>query len=48
MFTQDEIKEMKIKVKIRDAVVKQASVSDREMNLSALLCEVDLICNDQM
>lgn len=48
MFTKDEIKEMKIKVKIRDAVVKQASVSDREMNLSALLCEVDLICNDQM
>lgn len=48
LFTTDEIKEMKIKVKIRDAVVKQASVSDREMNLSALLCEVDLICNDQM
>lgn len=48
LFTSDEIKEMKIKVKIRDAVVKQASVSDREMNLSALLCEVDLICNDQM
>lgn len=48
MFTNDSIKEMKIKIKIRDAVVKQASVSDREMNLSALLCEVDLICNDQM
>ncbi|EBS4516428.1 hypothetical protein DQT32_03225 [Salmonella enterica subsp. enterica serovar Braenderup] len=48
MFTKDEIKEMKIKVKIRDAVVKQANVSDREMNLSALLCEIDLICNDQM
>lgn len=48
MFTSDEIKEMKIKVKIRDAVVKQANVSDREMNLSALLCEIDLICNDQM
>ncbi len=48
MFTTDEIKEMKIKVKIRDAVVKQANVSDREMNLSALLCEIDLICNDQM
>lgn len=48
MFTNDEIKEMKIKVKIRDSVVKQASVSDREMNLSALLCEIDLICNDQM
>lgn len=46
MFTTDEIKQMKIKVKIRDGVVKQASVSDREMNLSALLCEIDLICND--
>lgn len=48
LFTTDEIKEMKIKVKIRDAVVKQASVSDREMNLSALMCEIDLICNDQL
>ncbi len=48
MFTNDDIKEMKIKIKIRDAVVKQASVSDREMNLSALLCEIDLICIDQM
>ena len=48
MFTDDQIKEMKIKVKIRDAVVKQASVADREMNLSALLCEIDLICNDIM
>lgn len=48
LFTDDVIKQMKIKIKIRDAVVKQASVSDREMNLSALLCEVDLICNDLM
>lgn len=48
MFTTDVVKQMKIKIKIRDAVVKQASVSDREMNLSALLCEVDLICNDLM
>lgn len=48
MFTNDEVKAMKIKVKIRDGVVKQASVSDREMNLSALLCEIDLICNDLM
>lgn len=48
MFTEDEIMQMKVKVKIRDAVVKQASVSDREMNLSALLCEIDLITNDLM
>lgn len=46
VFTKDEIKAMKIMVKIRDAVVKQAHVSDREMNLSALLCEIDLICGD--
>lgn len=44
LFTQDEITAMKIMVKIRDAVVKQAHVSDREMNLSALLCEIDLLC----
>lgn len=48
LFTTDEIMLMKIKVKIRDAVVKQASVSDREMNLSALLCEIDLICTGNM
>lgn len=48
MFTTDEVNVMKIKVKIRDAVVKQASVSDREMNLSALLCEIDLICSGEM
>lgn len=48
MFSTDEIQLMKIKVKIRDAVVKQASVSDREMNLSALLCEIDLICAGEM
>lgn len=47
-FTTDEIMLMKIKVKIRDAVFKQASVSDREMNLSALLCEIDLICTGNM
>lgn len=46
IFTSDEIKKMKIMVKIRDAVVKQAHVSDREMNLSALLCEIDLLCGD--
>lgn len=44
MFSDDEITRMKIIVKIRDAMVKQASVSDRELNLSALLCEIDLIC----
>ncbi|HAO2061931.1 TPA: hypothetical protein IHJ80_004908, partial [Escherichia coli] len=48
MFSTDEITLMKIKVKIRDAVVKQATVSDREMNLSALLCEIDLICSGNM
>lgn len=48
MFTSEDIQLMKIKVKIRDAVVKQASVSDREMNLSALLCEIDLICAGEM
>ena len=48
MFSTDDIAVMKIKVKIRDAVVKQASVSDREMNLSALLCEIDLICAGEM
>lgn len=47
-FTTDEVQLLKIKVKIRDAVVKQASVSDREMNLSALLCEIDLICSGDM
>ena len=48
LFSDDEITIMKIKVKIRDAVVKQASVSDRELNLSALLCEIDLICSGDM
>lgn len=48
LFSTDELKLLKIKIKIRDAVVKQASVSDREMNLSALLCEIDLICSDEM
>lgn len=48
MFSTDEVTLMKIKVKIRDAVVKQATVSDREMNLSALLCEIDLICSGNM
>lgn len=48
LFSKDELKLLKIKIKIRDAVVKQASVSDREMNLSALLCEIDLICSDEM
>ena len=48
MFSTDPVTLMKIKVKIRDAVVKQATVSDREMNLSALLCEIDLICSGNM
>lgn len=48
MFSTDEVQLLKIKVKIRDAVVKQATVSDREMNLSALLCEIDLICSGDM
>lgn len=48
MFTSDEIIRMKIIVKIRDAMVKQASVSDRELNLSALLCEIDLIVSGDM
>lgn len=48
MFTSDEITRMKIIVKIRDAMVKQASVSDRELNLSALLCEIDLTVSGDM
>lgn len=48
MFSADEIVRMKIIVKIRDAMVKQASVSDRELNLSALLCEIDLIVSGDM
>lgn len=48
MFTTDEITRMKIIVKIRDAMVKQASVSDRELNLSALLCEIDLTVSGDM
>lgn len=48
MFTTDEILLLKIKVKIRDGVVKDKTVADRELNLSALLCEIDLICSGEM
>lgn len=47
-FSTDELQVLKIKVKIRDAIVKGATVSDRELNLSALLCEIDLICSGEM
>lgn len=46
LFTTDEIKEMKIYVAIRDGAVKSSLVADLEMNLSAVLCEIDMICND--
>lgn len=48
LFSTDEVTLLKIKVKIRDALVKGASVSDRELNLSALLCELDLICSGML
>lgn len=46
LFTTDEIKEMRIYIAIRNAAVNSSLVADHEMNISAVLCEIDLICND--
>lgn len=46
LFTTDDVKEMKIYIAIRDGAVKSTLVADLEMNLSAVLCEIDMICND--
>lgn len=48
LFTTDDVKEMKIYLALRDGAVKNSLVADRELNLSAVLCEIDMICNDIM
>lgn len=45
-FSSDEIKQIKIKIKIRDALDMDNTLANREIGISALLCEIDLICTN--
>lgn len=48
LFSTDDVTKMRIYICIRDGAVNNSLVADRELNLTAVLCEIDLIASGEL